>query len=82
MTTDRAAIRREAFEEAAKLCELYGEINFETCGDNIIMDPLLHGQPWTEANVKTSENCSIMSAIHSSKYHASIELAEQIRGLK
>jgi hypothetical protein len=79
---DRDAIRREAFEEVAKLCEHYGEINFEICGDGILMDPLLHGKGFTEENIKLSDECSTMSTIHSAKYHACIELAEQIRALK
>ena len=79
--SDRAKIRREIIEEIAVMVEEYGEINFETCGDNILMDPLLHGGPWTEENVRISEQCSILSTIHSSKYHACKEIAEQIRAM-
>jgi hypothetical protein len=77
----RAAIRREAFEEAAKAAERYGEINFEIVNDNILMDPLLRGQGWSEENVAISRDCSIQSTIHSAKYHACRELAEQFRGM-
>lgn len=76
---DRASIRKEAFEEAAKLAETYAEVNIEVCGDNIILDPLMHGEPWTPENVRKSKDCQILSAIHSAKYHAGMELAETIR---
>lgn len=79
---EREAIRREAFEEVAKLCEQYGEINFEICSDGILMDPCLRGKGFSPENVQISNECSTMSTIHSAKYHACIELAEQIRALK
>lgn len=58
--------------------EHYGEINMEMCGDGILMDPLLRGGEWTEANVKLSDDCSTRSTIHSAKYHACKELVESI----
>lgn len=56
----------------------YGEVNMEICGDGILMDPLLRGGPWTDENVKLSDDCSIKSTIHSAKYHACQELADAI----
>ena len=75
----RIAARRQALEEAARHCDEYGEINFETCGDNILMDPLLHGGPWTQENVELSDKCSVSSTIHSSKFHACQEIAATLR---
>lgn len=68
-------------EETRRIVEFirhYGEVNFEICQDGILMDPLLRGGPWTDENVKRSDDCSNMSTIHSSKYHACREIAELI----
>lgn len=78
---ERRAVRREAFDEAARHAEKYGEINFEIVNDNILMDPLLRGKEWSDENVAISRDCSIQSTIHSSKYHACQELAEQLRAM-
>ena len=56
----------------------YGEVNFEICSDGILLDPLLRGGAWTKENVKRSDDCSNTSLIHSSKYHACVELAAAI----
>lgn len=77
-----AEARNAAFEEAATAAETYGEVTFEVCTDNILMDPLLHGEAWTEENVRISRDCSIQSTIHSAGYHAATHIAENIRALK
>ena len=77
----RERIRREAFEEAAQLAELYADTNMEICGDNILLDPLLRGGDWTEANMTRSGECTALSTIHSAAYHAGTHIAEQIRKL-
>lgn len=76
------AAREEALEQAASEIERYGEINMEACGDNILMDPLLGGREWSPENVAISQDCSIMSTIHSAKYHACQEVAANVRALK
>jgi hypothetical protein len=70
-----------ALADVRALIDLYGETNMEACGDGILMDPLLHGGEWTEANVKLSRDCSIMSTIHSAQYHAAQHLLEQLARL-
>jgi hypothetical protein len=82
MTRTEARIRNRALEEAAKAAEEYGEVTFEVCADNILMDPLLHGEPWTEENIKRSADCQVQSTIHSSGFHAANHIAENIRALK
>lgn len=73
--------RAKTIAEIIALIDHYGELNMELCGDGILMDPLLRGGPWNEANLKISEDCSTMSTIHSAKYHACRELIEQIKAL-
>lgn len=69
---------RAALSDVVKLAKLYGEENMSIMGDNILMDPLLHGEAWTETNVKLSADCSVRSTIHSAQYHASEHLIEAI----
>ncbi|MCP3732057.1 hypothetical protein M9978_16655 [Sphingomonas sp. MG17] len=69
---------RAALADVTKLLKLYGDENMTICGDNILMDPLLHGEAWTEENVKRSADCSVRSTIHSSQYHASEHLLAAI----
>ena len=73
--------RADTIAEIVALIEAYGEVNMEICGDGVLLDPLLHGGPWTDENVKRSDDCTIMSTIHSAKYHACQELIEQIKAL-
>lgn len=75
----RHEARKAALEEAAGICEQYAEVNMEICGDNIILDPVLRGEGFSEDNLKRSERHQNLSLIHSSKYHASTELAQAIR---
>ena len=75
------AAARKALEAVGDLVRDYGEINMEIFGDGILLDPLLRGGPWTDENVKLSKDCSTMSTIHSSKYHACQELIEQIKAI-
>lgn len=77
---EEAAARR-VLDAVIKAADEYGEINMEICGDGILLDPLLRGGPWTDENVKRSDDCSIMSTIHSSKYHACQELIEQFKAM-
>lgn len=58
---------RAALADVTKLLKLYG-------GDNILMDPLLHGEAWTQENVQRSADCSVRSTIHSAQYPASEHL--------
>lgn len=69
---------RAALADVVKLAKLYGDENLSIMGDNIIMDPLLHGEAWTEENVRRSADCSVRSTIHSAQYHASQHLIEAI----
>lgn len=80
---DRAlkAHRLSVIEEAAKACEVYAEVNMEICGDNIILDPVLRGEGFSDENMARSESHQNLSLIHSSKYHAANELASLIRNL-
>lgn len=66
-------------EACAKLCDEYAEVNSEICMDNILMDPILSGEGVTAENVAKSDECSVMSTIHSSQRHAGHHLAEAIR---
>lgn len=68
-----------AVDAVLALIEAYGEINMEACGDFILTDPCLSGKGFSPENVAISDRCTIMSTIHSSKYHACQELMEQIR---
>lgn len=69
---------RASLADVVKLAKLYGDENMTICGDNILMDPLLHCETWTEENVKRSADCSVRSTIHSAHYHASEHLIEAI----
>lgn len=60
--------------EIISLIRTYAEENMRLMGDGILHDPLLHGEPWTEENVKRSDDCSVDSLIHSSKYHAAKDI--------
>jgi hypothetical protein len=73
---------RMAIRHVDDALKLYGELNLETCGDNILMDPLLRGEEWNDLNVAVSRDCSIMSTIHSAQYHASEHMRETIGGLE
>ena len=61
---------RAALADVVKLAKLYAEENMDICGDNILLDPLLHGEAWTPENMKRSRDCSVASTIHSAQYHA------------
>lgn len=59
-----------------ELIKAYAAENMSMCRDRILDDPLLHGGKWTEENCLASEDSSIHSLIHSSKYHAARDILE------
>jgi hypothetical protein len=71
-----------ALADVVNLLDLYGEENMMICGDNILLDPLLHGKPFSEENMRQSRDCSIKSTIHSAQYHAAQHLLEQVRSMR
>jgi hypothetical protein len=73
--------RTRALREVQAWVRQYGEINFEICGDNILMDPCLHGLGFSPENVAISNECSALSTIHSAKYHACEEIAGHIESM-
>lgn len=79
---DKEAIRREAFEEAAKLCDFYGEERLTLAGDTVLLDPCLGGKGFTPENIAVSERLSVEGCVHSASYHAASQLAAHIRALK
>lgn len=81
-TTGRAGGEREqALAEVVTLIREYGDINFQICSDNILIDPCLRGQGFTAENAAISDTCQMRSTIHSAKYHACQELIAQIEAL-
>jgi hypothetical protein len=78
--SEEAAYRR-AIHDAVEVIKRYGEINMEACGDYILIDPVLHGKGFSDVNIKISDDCSVMSTIHSAKYHACEEVATNVLAL-
>ena len=74
--------REDALEDAAKLADVYADVNIESAGDSIIADPILHGDAPTVSNLAKSENLQVSGTIHSSMFHAAQNIAEAIRTLK
>ena len=74
--------RNEALEEAAKIADMFEEENFLLAHSTILVDPVLHGGPMTQANIKRSEDLMLDGCISSSRAHAARDIAAAIRALK
>lgn len=74
--------RNDALEEAAKFAEFYAEERMRLVGDSIMHDPLLSGGRWTGANIAASKEAQIDGTINSAAYHAAMQIAEHLRGMK
>lgn len=77
----RAEGRAEAIEQAAKVCDLYADVNIEAAGDTILLDPILNGESFSVANLRVTEGLIVDGCIHSSKFHAAQDIAANIRAL-
>lgn len=73
--------RAEVLREAADYAEFYGNERMLLAGDAILHDPLLRGEPFTQANLERSQDCTIDGCINSSAYHAAMHIAEHLRDL-
>ncbi len=60
--------------DVIELIREYGDVNFQTCTDNILLDPVLSGKGFTPENIEKSESMQVISTIHSAKYHACQDL--------
>ncbi|MDE2469557.1 MAG: hypothetical protein KGL35_12625 [Bradyrhizobium sp.] len=78
--TEFARVRREALEQAAQLCDEYADENMRICQDNIVLDPVLHGDLSEAAMIRGNEMI-IDSRVHSSMYHVANNIAAAIRNL-
>ncbi|QQV76496.1 hypothetical protein H5J25_13685 [Sphingomonas aliaeris] len=72
---------RAALADVTALLRLYGDENMAICGDNILLDPLLSGEPFTPENIKRSADHGVSSTIHSAQYHASEHLIVAIEAM-
>jgi len=76
-----ASHRLACLEEAAKVCDTYAHVNFETAGDAVLLDPVLRGQGFTPENVEQSQQHQTDMLIHTSYFHAGQHLAAAIRAI-
>lgn len=77
----RAEGRREGVEAAAKVADLYADVNIEQAGDTILLDPCLNGDGFTPENLRASESLIVDGCVHASRFHAAQDIASAIRAL-
>ena len=81
----RAAARREALEEAARIADAFEQENFAMCTDSILLDPVLskfgrrNGHTITAEDWESSESHQVDGTIHSAMAHAARNIAAAIR---
>lgn len=81
MAAEKRGEERER-EACAVLADVYAEVNWQECSDNILLDPVLSNKgekPLTKQDWDKSEDMSVNSTIHSSMYHAAQNIAAAIR---
>lgn len=75
----------EEREACAMLADVYADVNWQECSDNILLDPVLSNRgrrPLTHADWSKAEDMATNSTIHSSMYHAAQNIASSIRNRK
>lgn len=71
--------RRTTLLEAAAYVDFYGDERLSLCGDAILFDPILGGEPITPENWARSRDLQIDSTINSAAYHAAQAIAAHLR---
>jgi len=69
-------------ERCAGIADAYAEVNWQTCTDTILLDPVLsnRGQrSLTAADWAKAEGMAVDGTVHSSMYHAATNIAAAIR---
>lgn len=73
---------RAALSDVTSALRMYSDVNLMMAGDNVILDPLMHGEPATSENIAKSRDCQVLSTIHAAQSHAARHAIETIANME